>query len=206
MTSRLFDYDSSTRAGRYRESALLRSGDDEVRAPVIVIEEAKVGQRKLTASGGGVVSVLHPRNDGKEPGPGRSKKPVETQSEGMVYEEARGTVVYRGDVQIRQGDITTKSPEATAFLSADGSKIKTMVAGEPVEVHQGQRRATGTRGTYTFDNETLVLVGDKVVLDDPKQKLQGRSLTFRSGDDTILVDGRDVERTESVFRREGGPP
>ncbi len=88
----------------------------------------------------------------------------------------------------------------------DGSRIKSVVAGEPVEVRQGLRRANGTRATYTPDRETLVLVGEKVVLEDPKQKLSGRSLTFHAGDDTILVDGREVERTESVFRREPGPP
>jgi lipopolysaccharide export system protein LptA len=92
------------------------------------------------------------------------------------------------------------------FLTADGSRVERIVAGEPVEVHQGQRRANGARGTYTPENETLVLVGDKVVLEDPKQRLQGRSLTFRTGDDTILVDGREVERTESVFRRERERP
>jgi lipopolysaccharide transport protein LptA/LPS export ABC transporter protein LptC len=207
MTSRLFDYEAATRTGRYQEKALLRAGDDEVRAPVIVIEETRPGQRKLTASGGGVVSVLHPRSEGKEkPERKGGRKPIETRSEEMVYEEARSTVVYKGDVEIRQGDVTTRSPEATAFLGPDGSRITSVVAGEPVEVRQGQRRANGTRGTYTPESETLVLVGEKVVLEDPKQKIQGRSLTFRAGDDTILVDGRDVERTESVFRREQSPP
>jgi LPS export ABC transporter protein LptC/lipopolysaccharide transport protein LptA len=211
MTSRLFDYDGATRSGRYQEHALLRSGDDEVRAPVIVIEGARPGQRKLTASGGGVVSILHPRRAGKDEDglkekPEGSRKTIETRSEGLVYEEARSTVVYRGDVEVRQGDITTRSPEATAFLGPDGSRIKSVVAGEPVEARQGQRRAHGTRGTYTPDTETLVLVGEEVVVEDPKQRLRGRSLTFRSGDDTILVDGRDVERTESVFRRDPSPP
>jgi LPS export ABC transporter protein LptC/lipopolysaccharide transport protein LptA len=207
VTSRLFDYEAATKTARYQEKALLRAGEDEVRAPLIVIEEPRAGQRKLTASGGGVGSVLHSRSDGKEgPEHKESRKPIETRSEGMVYEEARGTVVYRGEVEIRQGDIVTTSPEATAFLGPDGSRVKSVVAGEPVEVRQGQRRARGTRGTYTPESETLVLVGEKVVLEDPRQKVQGRSLTFRSGDDTILVDGRDVERTESVFRREPSSP
>jgi len=207
MTSRTFHYEGALRKGRYEGNALLRAGDDEVRAPVIVIEEARPGQRKLTASGGGVVSVLHSTSDDKDKPERKAKrKPIETRSRDMVYEEALGTVVYKGDVEIRQGDVMTRSPEATAYLGADGSRLKSVVAGEPVEVRQGPRRANGTRGTYNPESETLVLVGDKVVLEDPKQKIQGRSLTFRTGDDTILVDGREVDRTESVFRREGGPP
>jgi lipopolysaccharide transport protein LptA len=186
---------------------LLRAGDDEVRAPLIVLEERRPGQRKLTASGGGVVSILHPRNEGQAtPGPLGSRKPVATRSQEMVYEEVESTIVYKGDVEIQQGDVITRSPEATAHLGSDGTRVKLLIAGEPVEVRQGARRARGTRGTYTPENETLVLVGDRVILEDPKQKIQGRSLTFRAGDDTILVDGREVERTESVFRREASAP
>jgi len=204
MSSRLFDYDLSQKTGRYRENALLRAGDDEVRGALIIVDEAKPGERRLNASGG-VRSVLHSRPGGAErPERKGGRRPIETESAEMLYEESRHTVVYKGDVRIRQGDVTTRSPEATAFLSADGSRLERVVAGEPVEVQQGRRRASGTRGTYIPEQETMVLVGEKVVLEDPKQRLQGRSLTFRAGDDTILVDGREVERTESVFRRE--PP
>jgi lipopolysaccharide transport protein LptA len=205
-SSRLFDYDAGQKTARYRDGALLRTGDDEVRGALIVVDEARPGQRRLSASGG-VRSILQSRPRGREEPERRAgKKPVETESTEMLYEESKRTVVYSGDVRIRQGDITTRSPEATVFLTADGSRMERIVAGEPVEVHQGQRRANGTRGTYTPENETLVLVGEKVVLEDPKQRLQGRSLTFRMGDDTILVDGREVERTESVFRREPARP
>jgi LPS export ABC transporter protein LptC/lipopolysaccharide transport protein LptA len=206
VASRVFDYDAEAKTGRYRENALLRAGDDEVRAALIVIDEARPGQRRLAASGQ-VKSVLHSREEAPEETaamPGRKR--IETESAEMLYEEAKKTVFYEGDVRIRQGDLTTLSPEATAFLNALGSRIETVVAGEPVEVRQGARRARGTRGTYTLRNETVVLTGDKVVLEDQKQRVQGRSLTFRAGDDTILVDGREVERTESVFRREPKEP
>ena len=82
----------------------------------------------------------------------------------MVYDEKARRVVYTGDVEMRQGDILTKSPEAIVLLAADGRTIDRVLAGAPVEVRQGVRRATGERGTYTPRDETLVLVGEKVVL------------------------------------------
>lgn len=204
VQSRFLDYDASTRAGRYKENALLRSGDDEVRSDLLILEEPKPGQRRLRGQGS-VVSLLHARKtdaDGKEKA---KRDPVETRSGELDYEEAKRQVVYTGDVRIRQADITTRSPQATAYLSSDGTRVETIVAGEPVEVQQGVRQAKGTTGTYTVATETLHLVGEKVVLDEgTRQHLQGRSLTFHARDDTILVDGREVERTESVFRRE--PP
>jgi lipopolysaccharide transport protein LptA len=196
LLCREFDYDASTRTARYRENAILRSGRDEVRAPTIVLEE-KEGARRLAASGG-TFSLLHPR-----PAKGRAKEPapVEVRSREMVYEESALRVVYTGEVAIRQGDVRTRSPEAVVTLGQEGDAIDRVTAGEPVEVEQGARRATGARGTYTPADETVVLVGDKVVLHDVDRRVEGRILTFAVGSDRIRVDGREEVRSEAVFKR-----
>ncbi len=201
LVCREFDYDATARTARYRENALLRSGKDEIRAPTIVLVEEAEGRRRLTASGG-TTSILHPR-----PEKGASKKPaaVEARSREMVYEEAANRIVYTGDVEIRQGDILTRSPEAVVTLTKDGGAVDRLLAGEPVEVQQGARRATGQRGTYTPADETLVLVGEKVVLQDGDRRIEGRKLTFEVGSDRIRVDGREEVRPEAVFKRKEPP-
>jgi lipopolysaccharide transport protein LptA len=123
----------------------------------------------------------------------------------MVYEESANRIVYTGDVEIRQGDILTRSPEAIVTLTKDGGAVDRLLAGEPVEVQQGVRRATGQRGTYTPASETLVLVGEKVVLQDVDRRLEGRILTFEVGSDRIRVDGREEVRTEAVFKKKEPP-
>jgi lipopolysaccharide transport protein LptA/LPS export ABC transporter protein LptC len=197
IVCREFEYDPQARSARYRENALMRSGEDEVRAPLITLDEPAAGERRMTATGG-VASVLHPR---AAKGSAREPAAVETRSKEMVYEEAKSRVVYSGDVEIRQGDILTKSPEAVVLLAKDGETVDRLLAGEPVEVHQGIKRANGERGTYTPANETFVLVGEKVVLHDADRRLEGRMLTFEVGSDRIRVDGREEVRTEAVFRR-----
>ena len=201
LTCREFDYDAASRTARYRESALLRSGRDEVRAPTIVLEDRAEGGRRLTASGG-AVSLMHPR---PEKGSSKEPAPVESRSKELVYEESAGRIVYTGDVEIRQGDILTRSPEAVVTLTKDGGSVDRMTAGEPVEVQQGARRATGQRATYNPSNETMVLVGEKVVLQDVDRRLEGRVLTFEVGGDRIRVDGREEVRTEAVFKRKEPP-
>jgi lipopolysaccharide transport protein LptA len=126
---------------------------------------------------------------------------VEVRAKDMVYEEAKQRVVYNGEVVIRQGDIRSKSPQATVNLTPDGSAVQTLVAGEPVEVEQGVRKGAGNRATYTPDKETVVLVGERVTLSDPTRQVEGRSLTFHVAEDRILVDGREEVRTESIFKR-----
>jgi lipopolysaccharide transport protein LptA len=196
-----FDYDAAARTASYRDNALLRSGRDEVRAPSIVLEEPVEGGRRLTATGG-TTSLLHPR---AEKGAAKEPAPVETRSREMAYDESANRIVYKGDVEIRQGDILTRSPEAVVTLTKDGRAVDRMVAGEPVEVRQGSRRATGEKGTYTPSSETFVLVGEAVALQDADRRLEGRVLTFEVGSDRIHVDGREEVRAEAVFKRKEPP-
>jgi LPS export ABC transporter protein LptC len=204
-TCDLFQHDAETRSTRYKDGALLRSGRDEVRGQEVKIEEVADGKRRLTATGH-VVSVLQPREDRERPAPKgpRSGSPVETRALQMVYDEALSQVHYTGDVTIQQGDIVSRSPEATVHLAGEGNEVKSIVAGEPVEVKQGDRMATGRRGTYTPAQEIMELVGDDVTLKDPTQEVKrGRSLTFHVGDESVVIDGRDEVRPETKILRQG---
>ncbi len=199
VTCGTFSHEAKTKTTRYMESAVLRSGKDELRAPVIRVIEDPSGKRKLAALEG-VVSLYHPKEKPDKPPPA----PVETHATQLNYDEAGSRAVYTGDVVIRQGDIVSRSPEATMTFTADGSQIEKVVAGEPVEIEQGLRKANGTRGTYTPASELLVIVGDKVTLKEPAQETAGRSLTFHVGDSRILMDGREEVRTETILKKE--PP
>lgn len=193
-----FEYTAGTKVARYRQSALLRTGKDEIRADEIRIHELAGGKRRLEGAGS-VVSRMHPA---AEKGAAKAPATVEARAKEMTYEEGKNEIVYSGDVTIKQGDIQTTSPKATLKLVEGGNSIDTLVAGEPVEVQQGARRATGARATYTPRTEMMLLVGEKVVLKDPTQQIEGRSLTFHVGDARILVDGREQVRTQLIIRQE----
>jgi lipopolysaccharide transport protein LptA len=195
ITAGSFDYTARTKRAVYEDGALLRSGKDEIRAGGITITEGAGGKRTLEASGR-VVARMQPKGEGAT----RAPAVVEARAADMVFDEARNRITYRGDVLIRQGDIQTKSPAATLFLNPDGGSIKTLEAGEPVEVQQAERKATGSKGTYTPSTETMVLVGDDVVLSDSSGRVQGRSLTFHVGDERVLVDGREEIRTQMIIK------
>ncbi len=197
IVCRQFEYDPASKTAHYHDNVLMRSGQDESRAPQMTLAEAAEGERRLSASGG-IVSLLHPR-----PGKGKAKEPapVETRSREMVYDEKAHRIVYTGEVEIRQGDILTKAPEGVALLAADGQTVERVLVGSPVEMHQGARIATGERGTYTPGDETLVLVGEKVHVRELDRSIEGRYLTFKVGGDRIRVDGREEVRTETVLKR-----
>jgi lipopolysaccharide transport protein LptA len=210
VTATLMEYTAATHTARYQQNALLRSGKDEIRASEIRLQNATEGKWRLEASGG-VVSFLHPKREAAKDSPspppdGASENaPVEGRARELVYAEEGQQAVYKGEVSIRQGDIATRSPEATLTFTPDGSAIHTLVAGDPVEVAQGVRRASGARATYTPLTETMVLVGPKVVLKDPTQEVEGRTVTFHVNDDRVLVDGQEQVRTQTVIRNRKEP-
>jgi LPS export ABC transporter protein LptC/lipopolysaccharide transport protein LptA len=200
VTARFLDYDGQTRVGVYREEALLRAGKDEVRGGEIRLAD-KDGARRLEASGG-VVSLLHPQQEGTAAPPA----PVDARAREMVYDEARRELLYKDQVAIRQGLVWIRGPQATIELTPDGGDVRTMRAGEPVEVQQGERRAQGVRATYDPRAGTMALVGEPVTLVDPRQHIQGRAVTFNLGDDRVVVDGQEQARTQTVIRSRREPP
>jgi lipopolysaccharide export system protein LptA len=197
ITAGRLDYTARTKLAAYEHDVLLRSAKDEIRAGGIKIQERPDGKRRLEASGR-VISRMQP----KAPAAGKVPATVEARAADMSYDEVSNQIVYKGDVSIRQGDIQTRSPVATLTVNPEGGSIKTLEAGEPVEVQQANRRATGARGTYTPSTETMVLVGDNVVLNDATGQVQGRSLTFHVGDERVLVDGREEVRTQMIIKQE----
>lgn len=199
FSSRLFDWDADERTARYRGSpggppALLRSGMDEIRAPVIEVRDDADGASTLAATGG-VTSLLHTRPEE----PGGEVTTIEASAESMLYEEVHDHVVYEGRVRLAQGPIVTRSPKATLLLAPEGGRIQSLVAGEPVEIVEGERQVNGERAVYTPDDETVVVEGERVVFTDPGRQIEGRRLEFRIADETLEVGSEQQARTRTVF-------
>jgi LPS export ABC transporter protein LptC/lipopolysaccharide transport protein LptA len=189
-------------------SAFLRRGKtDEIRAPKIILSEDAQGRQHLRAEPEVATQMLPEAKPGQ-----KAKEVVEGRSKLLVYEESRGQIVYTGDVHIKQGNLSSVSPEATVTLNSDGSAVRSILAGEPVTVTQvddtGQkpRTGTGTRATYDPMVGTVFVEGRNVVLKDGPQVIQGRTLTFHSADGRALMSGEGEARTESVFGRPGAGP
>jgi lipopolysaccharide transport protein LptA len=180
----------------YREEALLRSGRDELRADEITAEE---GGKKVSAAGQ-VVSILNPKN------PDKDAAPVEARAKSMVYDERIGRIDYEGDVVMRHGEVTTKSPRSTVVLTADGRDFQRLEASPRVVIEQGKRQATGDSAIYLPGEKTVTLSGHVGLKDEQGQTLRGRRLTFRLDEETVHVDGREEARTETVLQKGSGLP
>jgi lipopolysaccharide transport protein LptA len=202
IASKSFSSVQKTGIATYTGSAVLRSDKNEIRAESITMRQGAEGQRTMHAAEN-VVSLLNQAPDKNKPG---AAAPIACSGDVMDYTEATRQIVYTGNAVVRQGSIVTRSPKATLTLTPDLGGLEKLVAGEPVEITQDDRHATGQIGTYTTADQMVVLVGKEVVLKDSTQVTKARSVAFRVGGDRVIVDGQDEGRTESSFKEQIGGP
>lgn len=115
----------------------------------------------------------------------------------LVYEDAKRLATYTGTQSERanivgpQGDLT--ADQIQLFLKEGGNELERAEADGRVEVKEGQRRASGDHLTYTAADETYVINGNPLEADRyaPGEctRTMGKTLRFRRGDDTLIVDG-----------------
>jgi LPS export ABC transporter protein LptC len=115
----------------------------------------------------------------------------------LVYEDARRLATYTGtDSELAnlvgaQGDLTAEKIQL--FLKEGGHELERAEADGRVEVKEGQRRAKGDHLTYTAADETYVMNGNPLEADRyaPNEctRTIGKTLRFRRGDETLIVDG-----------------
>ncbi|MGB2715761.1 MAG: LPS export ABC transporter periplasmic protein LptC [Vicinamibacterales bacterium] len=115
----------------------------------------------------------------------------------LVYEDGKRLATYTGTESERanivgpQGDLT--ADKIQLFLKEGGNELERAEADGRVEVKEGQRRATGDHLTYTASDETYVINGNPLEADRyaPNEctRTMGKTLRFRRGDDTLIVDG-----------------
>jgi lipopolysaccharide export system protein LptA len=154
---------------------------------------------------------------------GKSKEPITVISDKLDYDYKANIVVYRGAVEVTQGDVkmvadvltitlendqpndkkpttetTVPDPPAQAAPAAtDTGKVKEMVATGNVRIDQGTRWAVGGRATYEQQQRTLVLTENPVLHDGPNEVV-GERVTVYLDENRSVVEGGQ-KRVKAVF-------
>jgi lipopolysaccharide export system protein LptA len=154
---------------------------------------------------------------------GKSKEPITVISDKLDYDYKANIVVYRGTVEVTQGDVkmvadvltitlendkqndkkpTTETPISdppaqAAPAATDTGKVKEMVATGNVRIDQGTRWAVGGRATYEQQQRTLVLTENPVLHDGPNEVV-GERVTVYLDENRSVVEGGQ-KRVKAVF-------
>ena len=65
---------------------------------------------------------------------------------------------------------------------------------------QQQSEGRGKEAHFDVENEAIVLLGNPVLIDKNRGKIEGDKLTFFLADDRIIVENQGKERSLSVIK------
>ena len=95
------------------------------------------------------------------------RQPIELSADSVDIDEGKGTSVYRGDVDLRQGTMRVLADVITVHQRAR-RPYRVVAEGRPVKFRQqaenGPVRGEARRVEYAVDSENLVLIGDALLV------------------------------------------
>jgi len=143
------------------------------------------------------------KGSGRQPG---AIEPVTIHADRLEYFDARGEAIYRGHVQLDASGATLLANRLEAYFTAESpgqpSKLDHAVAEGHVTVVQPGRRAAGNRADYVAATGKIVMTGGPPTLYDAQRGFAtGQTLTFFTGNDTLLVGGGKGSRALSKYHQ-----
>ncbi|MGH9308098.1 MAG: LptA/OstA family protein [Vicinamibacterales bacterium] len=196
VTSNRLEYDGAAGKATYTGNAKLFQGNTFVSGDTIVVDDKTAN---LNARGN-VRSVMFFE---EEDSATKKKRLVQTTATGdtLVYEEAKRLATYttgpsaKAHVVGTQGDVTADTIQL--FLKEGANELQRAEADGQVVVKEGFRTATGTHLTYTPENETYVMHGTPVVIEERASATdckitEGSVLNFRRTNVDVRINGNGV--------------
>ncbi len=163
---------------------------------------------------GGVESPARPAPGGGLLGArtvGDRNAPIIITADTLEYDHKTGVVVYRGGVQVLQGEVKVKSDTLTVSLAraatetataTSGQRVRDIVATGNVRIDHGSRWATGGRAVFDQVARTLVLVDNPVLHDGANEVAGERVVVYLDQDRSVVEGGR--RRVKAVLHPDKG--
>jgi lipopolysaccharide export system protein LptA len=164
-TSNRLEYDGAAARATYTGNAKLFQGQTRIQADAITVDDRTAN---LNASGKVVTVMFLEETDSKT----KARQLVQTTATGdtMVYEDAKRLATYKtgpsasAHVVGTQGDVT--GDQIQLFLKQGVNELERAEADGHVTVKEGYRTATGNHLTYTAADETYVMNGTPVEIEE----------------------------------------
>lgn len=186
------DYDGTSAKAAYTGGAQLWQGDTSIKGDAILLDDRS---GDLSATGSVTTTTMLEEED-------KDKKKQRVRSVGtaraFTYEDALHRATYSDEAHLSgsQGDMT--APKIELYLKPSGDQLDRLEAYELVALRNDSRKITGTRVTYTADDQRYVVTGSPVTINDEcDRETKGRTLTYNRAADTIVIDGNQQTRTQT---------
>jgi len=134
------------------------------------------------------------------------KEPIEITSEKLDFDYKKKRTVFRGDVEVVQGDVHLRTDAMTVDYDQVGDKqaLKEVTADGHVTIVQGTKKATGNHAVFDQSKRTMVLTGD-AVLEEGTNQVSGDRIVVHPDDSRMEVLGEN-RRVKVVLFPGGATP
>lgn len=116
-------------------------------------------------------------------------QPVQVGADQLAVNNADGSAVFSGNVEVTQGEMTLKAGEVRVKYGADQSEIEQLIASGGVTISNLADTASSSEAVYTIASGVIVLTGNVQLAQGPST-MQGQKLTINLKDGTGIMEGR----------------
>jgi lipopolysaccharide transport protein LptA len=163
---------------------------------MVMTEVLDLDVKKGTIKGrGGVQSVLSYQPKGKQ-----KKEKLSIEAEEMDFDPEKNLILYRNRVILEEKNVNLKAQILLVALEKEEGTIETITAQKDVVMVQGSYEGQGEEARYDLKKETITVVGNPVLIDKDKGKIEGSKLTFYMADGRIVIENKDNKRSETVIK------
>jgi lipopolysaccharide export system protein LptA len=135
------------------------------------------------------------------------KEPIEITSEKLDFDYKSRHTVFRGDVQVVQGDVHLQSDALTVDYDQVGDKqeLREVTADGHVVITQGQKKASGDHAVFDQSKRIVVLTGN-AVLEQGTNQVNGDKIVVHPDDSKMEVIGENRRVKVVLFPGGQGTP
>lgn len=141
-------------------------------------------------------------------GPMDSKKPISIQADQLEATEQSQAkhLVFTGNVNASQGDLTLRSDRLEAFYPPGGSSPDRLEATGHVVVSEPGRKARCDKAVYLRKESRVICTGQTAELTQDCDRVAGKTIIFHLDTDVLQVDGRADVHLQSEATTTCTPP
>jgi lipopolysaccharide export system protein LptA len=132
------------------------------------------------------------------------KEPIQVTAEHLDFDYKNRRTVFRGGVEVTQGDIHMLSNVLTVDYSETGGQqqLREVTAEGNVTITQGPRKGTGDRAVFDQSTRTLVLTGN-AVLEEGSNQVNGDTIVVYPDESRMEVKGENRRVKVILFPGQG---
>lgn len=131
-----------------------------------------------------------------------SKEPIHVKSDELEFDYQANKVVYRGTVNVVQGDVAIDCKELVVNLARaqgkDDMQLQEVVAIGDVVITQGERKATGGRAVFDQVKRQVTLL-ENPVLRDGQNEVAGERIIVFLDENRSVVESSPKKRVSAIL-------